>query len=254
MINYFSGTLSYVRLGAFAVAHAGLSMVVFLLAGMAGEGAMGAITYLVIVVLGNLFIIGFEGLIVGVQTLRLEYYELFGKFFLGEGVAFKPLVFPETVASHTRLLTKGVRPNGYHCQYRSHLSDFRQHGLHVLRAPLRPPGAQPPRRGQAAAGGERAGAGLALLMSAVALISPSAVLAQSGTAVAAANDGAALGAALATGLACIGAGIAVAVSGAAAIGGITEKPEVFGRALVFVGLAEGIAIYGLIIAVMILNR
>jgi V/A-type H+-transporting ATPase subunit K len=96
--------------------------------------------------------------------------------------------------------------------------------------------------------------GLALLMSAVALISPSAVLAQSGTAVAAANDGSALGAALATGLACIGAGIAVAVSGAAAIGGITEKPEVFGRALVFVGLAEGIAIYGLIIAVMILNR
>lgn len=96
--------------------------------------------------------------------------------------------------------------------------------------------------------------GLTLLMSAVALISPSTVLAQTGTATAAVNDGSAMGAALATGLACIGAGIAVAVSGAAAIGGITEKPEVFGRALVFVGLAEGIAIYGLIIAVMILNR
>jgi V/A-type H+-transporting ATPase subunit K len=46
----------------------------------------------------------------------------------------------------------------------------------------------------------------------------------------------------------------VATVGAAAIGAVAEKPEVFGRALVFVGLAEGIAIYGLIISIMILNR
>ncbi len=63
----------------------------------------------------------------------------------------------------------------------------------------------------------------------------------------------ALGAALATGLAAIGAGIAVGISGAAAIGAITEKPEVLGRTLIFVGLAEGIAIYGLIISFMILT-
>lgn len=63
----------------------------------------------------------------------------------------------------------------------------------------------------------------------------------------------ALGAALATGLAAIGAGIAVGISGAAAIGAITEKPEVLGRTLIFVGLAEGIAIYGLIIAFLILT-
>lgn len=62
----------------------------------------------------------------------------------------------------------------------------------------------------------------------------------------------ALGASLATGLAAIGAGIAVGISGAAAIGAITEKPEVLGRSLIFVGLAEGIAIYGLIISFMIL--
>ena len=68
------------------------------------------------------------------------------------------------------------------------------------------------------------------------------------------QDNSALAAAIATGVACIGAGIAVAISGAAAIGGITEKPEIFGRALIFVGLAEGIAIYGLIISFMILNR
>lgn len=63
----------------------------------------------------------------------------------------------------------------------------------------------------------------------------------------------ALGAALATGLACIGAGIAVGIAGAAAIGGITEKPELLGRTLIFVGLAEGIAIYGLIISFLILR-
>ncbi len=61
-------------------------------------------------------------------------------------------------------------------------------------------------------------------------------------------------AASAAGLSAIAAGIAVAGVGAAAVGAIAEKPELFGRTLVLVGLAEGIAIYGLIIAVMILNR
>ncbi len=63
-----------------------------------------------------------------------------------------------------------------------------------------------------------------------------------------------LSAALATGLAAIGAAVAVSNVGAAAVGAIAEKPESFGRALVFVGLAEGIAIYGLIISFMILRR
>jgi V/A-type H+-transporting ATPase subunit K len=61
-------------------------------------------------------------------------------------------------------------------------------------------------------------------------------------------------AALAAGLAALGAAYAVAVVGAAAMGAIAEKPETAGRALIFVGLAEGIAIYGLIIAIMILGR
>lgn len=63
-----------------------------------------------------------------------------------------------------------------------------------------------------------------------------------------------LGAALAIGLAAIGAGIAVGISGAAAIGAMAEKPEILGRALIVVGLAEGIAIYGLIISFMILTQ
>ena len=100
-----------------------------------------------------------------------------------------------------------------------------------------------------------------LAMVLLALSNPLPVLAQDPTAapgsIGAAStglSGAALGAALATGLACIGAGIAVGIAGAAAIGGITEKPEILGRTLIFVGLAEGIAIYGLIISFMILNK
>ncbi len=61
-------------------------------------------------------------------------------------------------------------------------------------------------------------------------------------------------AALATGLSSLGAGIAVASVGSAAIGAIAEKPELLGRALIVVGLAEGIAIYGLIVSILILNR
>jgi V/A-type H+-transporting ATPase subunit K len=88
------------------------------------------------------------------------------------------------------------------------------------------------------------------------LLSPSTVMAFAGNAQQAASSDpyVSLGAALSTGLAAIGAGIAVSGTGAAAVGAIAEKPEVFGRALIFVGLAEGIAIYGLIISFMILNR
>jgi V/A-type H+-transporting ATPase subunit K len=60
-------------------------------------------------------------------------------------------------------------------------------------------------------------------------------------------------AALATGLSSVGAGYAVANVGAAAIGALTEKPELFGRLIILVGLSEGIAIYGVIISVLILN-
>ncbi|MGA2141229.1 MAG: ATP synthase subunit C [Brevinematales bacterium] len=61
-------------------------------------------------------------------------------------------------------------------------------------------------------------------------------------------------AALAFGLGALGAGIAVGMSGAAAIGAISENPKMFGSAIVFVGLAEGIAIYGIVMAILILGR
>ncbi len=60
--------------------------------------------------------------------------------------------------------------------------------------------------------------------------------------------------ALAFGLGALGAGIAVGMSAAAAIGAISENPKMFGSAIVFVGLAEGIAIYGIVIAILILGR
>ncbi len=95
-------------------------------------------------------------------------------------------------------------------------------------------------------------AGIGLLW----LASPQTVLAAGLVApTAAVNDPyASIGAAIAAGIATLAAGIAVSNTGAAAVGAIAEKPETFGRVLVFVGLAEGIGIYGLIVAVLILNR
>ncbi len=63
-----------------------------------------------------------------------------------------------------------------------------------------------------------------------------------------------LGAAIAVAASAIGAGIAVAYTGSAALATVSEQPDLFGRAMVVVGLAEGIAIYGLIVAVLILNK
>ncbi len=89
VIGLLSNTLSYVRMGAFAVAHGALSMVVFIIAEIVSPAH--GVGYWIVVVLGNLFVIGFEGMIVGIQALRLEYYEFFSKFFSGGGVRYRPL-------------------------------------------------------------------------------------------------------------------------------------------------------------------
>jgi V/A-type H+-transporting ATPase subunit K len=69
-----------------------------------------------------------------------------------------------------------------------------------------------------------------------------------------ANGSALLGAAIAVAGSAIGAGIAVAYTGAAALAAMSERPELFGRAMVVVGLAEGIAIYGLIVAIILVGE
>ncbi|MFF0341309.1 ATP synthase subunit C [Kribbella sp. NPDC004875] len=71
---------------------------------------------------------------------------------------------------------------------------------------------------------------------------------------AAANGSALLGAAIAMAGSAIGAGVAVAYTGAAALAAMSERPELFGRAMVVVGLAEGIAIYGLIVAIILVGQ
>lgn len=85
LLSYFSNTLSFVRVGAFAVSHAAMMEVVLMLAG----AESGNINWIA-VVLGNIFVMGMEGLIVGIQVLRLEYYELFSRFYTGGGRAFTP--------------------------------------------------------------------------------------------------------------------------------------------------------------------
>lgn len=85
LLSYFSNTLSFVRIGAFAVSHAAMMEVVLMLAGVENGN-----TNWVIVVLGNLFVCLMEGLVVGIQVLRLEYYEMFSRFYKGSGRKFEP--------------------------------------------------------------------------------------------------------------------------------------------------------------------
>lgn len=85
LLGYFSNTISFIRIGAFAVSHAAIMEVVLQLAG-AESGHPNWLG----VVAGNLFVCGFEGLIVGIQVLRLEYYEMFSRFYKGSGHAFDP--------------------------------------------------------------------------------------------------------------------------------------------------------------------
>ena len=74
------------------------------------------------------------------------------------------------------------------------------------------------------------------------------------SAAAPASSAALLGAAIAVAASTIGAGIAVAYAGAAALAAMSERPELFGRAMVIVGLAEGIAIYGLIVGIILIGK
>lgn len=93
LLSYFSNTLSFVRIGAFAVSHAAMMEVVLMLAGAEN----GASPNWLVVVLGNLFVCGMEGLIVGIQVLRLEYYEMFSRFYKGTGREFIPFTKKKTI-------------------------------------------------------------------------------------------------------------------------------------------------------------
>ncbi len=86
LLSYASNTMSFLRVGAFVLVHAGMIMVVFTLAEM-GSG----LAYILVVIIGNVFVTALEGLLVGIQVLRLEFYEMFSRFFDGEGRPFRPI-------------------------------------------------------------------------------------------------------------------------------------------------------------------
>jgi V/A-type H+-transporting ATPase subunit I len=91
VIRYLGNTVSFIRTAAFALAHGGLLLAVFSLAEILGQLKGGGLWYWIVIVVGNVIIIALEGLVVSIQTIRLEYYEFFSKFFKGGGERFKPL-------------------------------------------------------------------------------------------------------------------------------------------------------------------
>ena len=90
-ISMLSNTLSYVRVGAFAIVHAGFNSAVFVMANLLSSGHASGPVFWAVVVLGNLGVIVLEGFIVTIQTMRLHFYEFFSKFFMGGGSAYEPL-------------------------------------------------------------------------------------------------------------------------------------------------------------------
>mgnify|MGYP000182648011 CR=1 FL=1 len=104
MLKYFAiastvNTLSFLRVAAFSLAHAALTMVTFILKNMVPGGGLDFFTLPV----EHLMIIGLEGLIVTIQCLRLEYYEFFSKFFQGDGIAYQPLIVDsEIITKHLK--------------------------------------------------------------------------------------------------------------------------------------------------------
>ncbi len=85
-LSYVTNTMSFLRVGAFVLVHAGMMEVVFTLANMAS-----GIGYILILVIGNIFVLGLEALLVCIQVLRLEFYEMFGRFYKGNGRPFTPV-------------------------------------------------------------------------------------------------------------------------------------------------------------------
>lgn len=86
VLSFVANTMSFLRVGGFILSHAGMMAVVFTISGMVSAGASP-----IVIILGNLFVMALEGLIVGIQVLRLQFYEMFSRFFGGEGEPFEPI-------------------------------------------------------------------------------------------------------------------------------------------------------------------
>jgi len=90
ILGYLTNTVSFIRVAAFALAHAGLFLAIFALARLASQLAAGSVAVSILVA-GNILIILLEGLVVSIQSLRLNYYEFFSRFFLTGKQGYKPL-------------------------------------------------------------------------------------------------------------------------------------------------------------------
>jgi V/A-type H+-transporting ATPase subunit I len=90
LMGYLANTISFIRVAAFGLAHAGLFVAVFSLARVVSDRPGGLLYSWLVLILGNVVIILLEGLVVTIQALRLEYYEFFGKFFMGLGSKYEP--------------------------------------------------------------------------------------------------------------------------------------------------------------------
>ena len=86
LLSYLTNTISFLRVGGFILSHAGMMAVVMTLSNMVGGAANPFV-----VIFGNLFVMALEGLIVGIQVLRLQFYEIFSRFYDGEGSPFTPV-------------------------------------------------------------------------------------------------------------------------------------------------------------------
>lgn len=86
LLGYATNTLSFVRVGGFVLSHASMMLVVMALAEQVSAGAVP-----IVVVIGNVFVMGIEALLVGIQSLRLEFYEIFSRFYSGGGTPFTPV-------------------------------------------------------------------------------------------------------------------------------------------------------------------
>lgn len=82
VLGFVTNTMSFLRVGGFVLSHAGMMAVVMTLNEMAGNAGI------VVFIIGNIIVIGLEGLVVGIQTLRLEYYEMFSRYYDGGGKKF----------------------------------------------------------------------------------------------------------------------------------------------------------------------
>jgi V/A-type H+-transporting ATPase subunit I len=97
LLQLLINTLSFARVGAFALAHAGLSSAIVALAGAAGHPLAAAL----VLIVGNLVVIVLEGLVVSIQTTRLVLFEFFARFLQGSGRVFRPLPLPPSALQET---------------------------------------------------------------------------------------------------------------------------------------------------------